>query len=60
MPIYLVFAAGLITVGAVKNVPAGDDAGDLLNYSFGVGKDTARGDMNYIYGGGARSMFSIP
>lgn len=27
---------------------------------FGVGKDTAGGDMNYIYGGGARSLISFP
>ena len=36
LPIYLAFAAGLITVGDVKTVQAGDDAGDLLNYSFAV------------------------
>ena len=27
---------------------------------FGAGKDTAGGDLNYIYGGGARSLVSIP
>jgi len=34
--IYLAFAAGLIIVGEMKTVQAGDDAGDLLNYSFAV------------------------
>jgi len=27
---------------------------------FGAGKDTAGGDLEYIYGGGARSLISIP
>ena len=27
---------------------------------FGVGKDTSDGDLQYIYGGGARSLVSIP
>jgi hypothetical protein len=27
---------------------------------FGVGKDTAGGDLQYIYGGGARSLVSFP
>jgi hypothetical protein len=54
------FGAGAFVPGLEVQVPINKYWTLKPFAQFGVGKDTAGGDFQYIYGGGAKSLVSVP
>jgi len=54
------FGAGALVPGLEVQIPVNTYWTLKPFAQFGAGKDTAGGDLEYIYGGGARSLISFP
>jgi len=54
------FGAGALVPGLEVQIPVNKYWTLKPFAQFGAGKDTAGGDLEYIYGGGARSLISFP